>query len=102
MMPVDCIPGNSRLRRIAIEFPEAEEQVLSLQFEHDGVTRIVTVYSPDSVADVLELTEVLIGSVDVLDAGLDQQQGFRQKLLFETDKGEFEIWATKIHVETRR
>ena len=100
MIPADCIPGSARLRRLAIEYPENEEHFLSLQFEHDGITRIVTVYSPDSIDDILELNEVLIGNIDVLDAGSDQREGFRQKLLFETDKGEFEIWATRIQVDT--
>jgi len=100
MMPVDRILGNARLRKLVIEYPESQEHFLSLHFENDGISQVVTVYSPDSIADVLELNEVLIGDIDVLDAGPDQREGFRQKLLFETDKGEFEIWATRIQVVT--
>ena len=101
MMPVHSIPGHARLGRIVIEYPQTAEQHLALHFEHDGSTEILTVYSPDSLADIFELHEVLLGDIDVLDAGPDQREGFRQKLLFATDKGEFEIWATRIHVDAR-
>ena len=101
MMPVHSIPANAYLQRITIDYPETEEHSVTLQFDLEGKLQIITIYSPDSIADILELNEVLIGGVDVLDAGGEQREGFRQKLLFETDKGEFEIWATKIQVDTR-
>ena len=71
---------------------ESNERDLLLKFEAaDNPTLLIK--GIETVENVLELLELQIDNIRVVSALSDQRENYPIKLLIDTDRGLFEIWA---------